>query len=87
MSAKADSASFVSKSRYGGTKRTLDRKFRLRKNLVKAGAVFEQTTLKKIEFGTTVAELVIGLDKNHTVSVAVDLDTLLECPEWFEEVA
>lgn len=76
-----------SSSRHGGRKRrAIERKFRLKKPIAEAGAVFEQSTLVRIEFGTPVAELVIGLDKDHAITIFVDLDTLLECPEWFEEV-
>ncbi len=87
MGGKTEGGAVRSSSRYGGKKRgAVDRKFRLKKPLVEAGAIFEQSTLNRIQFGTPVAELLIGLDKDHTVTIVVDLDTLLECPEWFEEV-
>lgn len=36
-------------------------------------------------YGRT-AEVVVELDRNHTVNIVVDLQTIEECPQWFEEI-
>jgi len=61
-------------------------KYRLLKPLAEAGTVFEGPgpNVQK-SYGQT-AEVVLSLDKDHSVSVVVDLQTVKECPEWFEEV-
>jgi len=59
-------------------------KYKLLKPLAEAGTVFggPGPNVQK-SYGQT-AEVILELDKDHAVNIVVDLQTIKECPEWFE---
>lgn len=61
-------------------------RYRLLKPLAEAGTILEGPgpNVQK-HYGQT-AEVILPLDRDHSVNVVVDLQTVKECPDWFEEV-
>lgn len=62
------------------------RRFRLRADLVTAGATVEESGLTNISLGTSFCQLTIGIGTDHTAQLLVSLDTCLAHPDLFEEL-